>query len=56
MRILLLTPDLLLIGGIQRQNRLLIAALDEILTEINGKLFVLAMKPPFATENTLHGD
>jgi phosphatidylinositol alpha-1,6-mannosyltransferase len=43
MRVLLLTPELLSIGGIQRQNRLLIAALDELLMQDGGKLRVLAL-------------
>lgn len=46
MRVLLLTPELLSIGGIQRQNRLLIAALDELLADGNGSLRVLALNDP----------
>ncbi len=43
MRILLLTPELLSMGGIQHQNRLLIAGLDEILAEMQGFLNVLVL-------------
>lgn len=46
LRVLILTPELLSIGGIQRQNRLLIAALDALLAGAKGWLRVLALNDP----------
>ncbi len=43
MIILLLTPELLSVGGIQRHNRILIAAIDELMTCKNGSLRVLSL-------------
>ena len=43
MHILFLSPELLSSGGIQRQNRLVIAALDELLCDNNGLLDVLVL-------------
>ena len=46
MRILILATEFLSIGGIQRQNRLLVAAIDELLTQASGRLRVLALNDP----------
>ena len=46
MRIVFLAPELFSIGGIQRQNRLVIAALDELVTRAGGRLRVLALNDP----------
>jgi phosphatidylinositol alpha-1,6-mannosyltransferase len=48
MQILLLATEFLSVGGIQRQTRLLVAALDELLTNVNGKLRVLALNDPLS--------
>jgi glycosyltransferase involved in cell wall biosynthesis len=57
MRILFLATEFLSIGGIQRQNRLFVAALDELLTQARGNLRILALNdlPPSSLPPELEG-